>query len=89
MAKSIVKGVKAKNFTFRITDALSNDLAEAKAKAEQHGLRVNLTEALTFALEKEVKALQKHIHGLDPNWTPGQLPLLSDDSAKAPTKGKK
>lgn len=89
MAKSIVDGVKSKNFTFRITDALSNDLAEAKAKAQQHGLRINLTEALTSALEKEVKALQKHILGLDPSWTPGQLPLLENDSTNAHTKRKK
>lgn len=89
MAKSIVDGVKSKNFTFRITDALSNDLTEIKAKAEQHGLRINLTEALTSALEKEVKALQKHIHGVDPSWAPGQLPLLADDSAKTPARKKK
>lgn len=84
--KSLVQGNKSKNFTFRITDALSNDIAEIKAKCEQHGLRLNLTEGLTAALERELRALQKHIQGIEPSWMPGQLSLPAVDSAKAHTK---
>ena len=70
MARSIVKGIKSKNFTFRITEALSNDISEVTAKAKQHGLRVNMTEALTAALEREVKALQKEMQKIDSSWVP-------------------
>ena len=86
MARSIVKGIKSKNFTFRITEALSNDISEVTAKAKQHGLRVNMTEALTAALEREVKALQKEMQKIDSSWVPGQLSLPDVESAKAPTK---
>lgn len=86
VAKSLVQGNKSKNFTFRITDALANDLAEIKEKCAQHGLRVNVTESLTSALEKEIKALQKHIQGIEPSWAPGQQELPGVDSAKAHTK---
>ena len=75
MARSIVQGVKSKNFTFRITEALSNDIAEVNTKAKQHGLRLNMTEALTSALEREVKALQKELQKLEPTWIPGQMDL--------------
>lgn len=86
VARSIVKdGNKSKNFTFRITDALSNDIAEAKSKCAQHGLRLNMTEALTAALERELKALQKHIQSIEPDWLPGQLSLPDVDSANAHT----
>lgn len=75
-AKSIAKSNKSKNFTFRITDALSNDIAELKAKCAQHGVRFNVTEALTAALEKEIKAVQKHIQtNIDSSWAPGQMDL--------------
>lgn len=82
MARSIVKGIKSKNFTFRITNALSNDITEVTAKAKQHGLRVNMTEALTAALEREVKALQKEMQKVDSSWVPGQLNLTEIDSTK-------
>lgn len=75
MARSIVQGVKSKNFTFRITEALSNDIAEVIAKAKQHDMRVNMTEALTAALEREVKALQKEMQKIEPTWIPGQMDL--------------
>jgi cob(I)alamin adenosyltransferase len=89
MAKSLVAGNKSKNFTFRITDALSNDLAELKAKCAQHGMRLNITEALTAALEREIKAVQKAIKEVDHEWIPGQM-SLDVDSASAHTKsGKK
>jgi hypothetical protein len=86
--KSIAKGNKNKNFTFRVTEALTNDIAEVKAKCDQHGLRLNLTEALTSALEKELKALQKHIQTIEPSWEPRQLLLLKIVSAKASAKDK-
>ena len=82
MARSIVKGIKSKNFTFRITSELSNDIAEVTSKAKQHGLRVNLTEALTAALEREVKALQKEMQKIDSSWAPGQMNLTEIDSEK-------
>ena len=85
MAKSLVGATKSKNFTFRITDALSNDIAEIKLQCAQHGLRLNMTEALTAALEREVKAVQKAIKEIDPSWEPGQL-ALDIDSATAHTK---
>ena len=84
-AKSLVQGNKSKNFTFRITEALSDDLAEIKLKCQQHGLKLNVTEALTAALEREIKAVQKAIQGIDPSWAPGQL----DIPAEAPTDTKK
>ena len=86
VAKSLVKANKSKNFTFRITDELSALMAEAKQKCEQHGLRVNVTKSLTDALEREVKALHKHIQSIEPGWVPGQLELPEIDSAKAPAK---
>ncbi len=82
MARSIVQGVKSKNFTFRITDALSNDIAEVNAKAKQHGLRLNMTEALTAALEREVKALQKELQKIEPTWIPGQMDLPEIENLK-------
>lgn len=84
--KSIAKGTKNKGFTFRITEALSNEIAEVKAKCEQHGLRVNMTESLTAALEREVKALQKHIQKIEPEWAPGQMNLPEIDNAKSSKK---
>lgn len=84
MTKSIVQSTKSKNFTFRITPDLSDALTEAQSKCKSLGLRVNLTEALTAALEREVKALQKEITKRDPKWTPGQLSLL-DEPKKAHT----
>lgn len=82
MAKSIVKETKSKNFTFRITNALADDLAEVKLKCEQHGLRINVTEALTAALEREIKALQKHVQGIEPGWTPGQMEIPEIENLK-------
>ena len=84
-AKSLVQGNKSKNFTFRITEAVAGDLAEIKLKCQQHGLKLNVTEALTAALEREIKAVQKAIQSIDPAWTPGQLDL----PAVAPAEGKK
>lgn len=86
VAKSLVQGNKSKNFTFRITEDLANQLAEIKDKCAQHGLRVNVTESLTAALEREIKALQKHVQGIEPSWAPGQQDLPGLDSAKAHTK---
>ena len=88
VAKSLVSSNKSKNFTFRITPEVANQLAEIKAKCEQHGLKVNVTESLTIALEKEIKALQKHIQGIEPEWAPGQLAIPEIDSASAHTKKK-
>lgn len=85
-AKSIVQANKSKNFTFRITGQLSEQLGEVKLKCAQHGLKINVTEALTAALEKEIRALQKHVQGIEPGWEPGQLSLPEIDSAKAHTK---
>ena len=85
MAKSLVAGNKSKNFTFRITDALANDLAEVKAKCAQHGMRLNVTEALTAALEREIKAIHKAIKEVEPEWLPGQK-SLDLDSASAHTE---
>lgn len=84
-AKSLAKANKSKNFTFRITDALANDIASVKAKCEQHSLRLNMTEALTAALVKELKAVEKELQKTDPNWSIGQLEL-EVDSADAQTK---
>lgn len=86
MARSIVQNVKTKNFTFRITEEMSKDMAEVNAKAKQNGLRINMTEALTQALEKEIKAVQKHIQKLDPTWIPGQLDLLDNNDTEANAK---
>lgn len=61
MARSIVEGVKSKNFTFRITEALANDIAEAQARAREYGLRVNMTKALTETLLREIKSLDKKV----------------------------
>lgn len=88
VAKSLVSSNKSKNFTFRITPELSDQMAEIKAKCAQHNLKVNVTESLTIALEKEIKALQKHIQGIEPEWAPGQLSLPQIDSAPAHTKKK-
>ena len=88
VAKSLVSSNKSKNFTFRITPELSAQMAEIKAKCEQHGFKVNVTESLTIALEKEVKALQKHIQSIDPEWAPGQMSLPDIGSANAQTKKK-
>lgn len=85
MAKSLVSATKSKNFTFRITEALTNDIAELKLQCQRHGLRMNMTEALTAALEREIKAVQKAIQKLDPSWEPGQM-ALNIDSADAHTK---
>lgn len=86
-AQSIVKqGNKSKNFTFRITSELSDRLAEVQAKCRAAGVRVNLTAALTVALEKEVKALQLYVQKeVDPTWAPGQK-SLDFDGADAHTK---
>lgn len=84
--KSLVESVKTKNFTFRITPELARDIAEAKAKCAQLGIRVNVTESLTTALERDLKALQKHIQSIEPEWAPGQMSLAIDDSANAHTK---
>jgi len=84
-AKSLAKANKSKNFTFRITNALSNDIASVKAKSDQCGLRLNMTEALTAALVKELKAVEKDLQKIDPNWTIGQLEL-DVECADAQTK---
>lgn len=84
-AKSLSKSNKSKNFTFRITEALANDIASVKAKCDQHDLRLNMTEALTSALVKELKAVEKELQKIDPQWTIGQLEL-DVDSADAQTK---
>lgn len=85
MAKSLVSATKSKNFTFRITDAQSSAIAEVKLKCQQHGLRLNMTEALSAALEREIKAVQKEIKRLEPAWEPGQM-ALPIDSANAHTE---
>ena len=84
-AKSLSKANKNKNFTFRITEALSNDIASVKAKCEQHGLRLNMTEALTAALVRELKAIEKDLQKVDPDWSIGQL-ALDVESANAQAK---
>lgn len=84
-AKSLAKSNKSKNFTFRITEALANDIASVKAKCDQDGLRLNMTEALTAALVKELKAVEKELQKVDPEWSIGQLEL-DVDSANAQTK---
>lgn len=73
--KMIAKGTKDKKVTFRVTDKLSDELAELKVKCAQHGIRINVSEALSAALEREIKATQKHIQSIDPSWEPGQLSL--------------
>ena len=83
-AKSLAKANKSKNFTFRITDALSKEIASAKAKCEQHGLRFNMTEALTQALVKELKAVEKDLREYDPEWSLGQLPLVLIEDTQDP-----
>ncbi len=76
VAKSLVKaGTKSKNVNFRVTDHLFTQMEEVKAKCAQHGFKVNFTDALTAALEREVKSLQKHVQGIEPSWTPGQMSL--------------
>lgn len=88
--KSVVQGVKGKGFSFRITEKLSDELAEVKAKCLQHGLRVNVSEALSAALEREVKALQKRIQESDPSWMPGQLTLPAvEEKPKKPRAPRK
>lgn len=52
---------KTKSFTFRITESMSKDIAKAKQECSSKGIRWNVTEALTDALERELKAVQKHI----------------------------
>lgn len=87
-AKSLVQGNKSKNFTFRITEAVSDDLAEIKLKCQQHGLKINVTEALTAALEREIKAVQKAIQGIEPSWAPGQLGLPAVEAPQVKKKAK-
>ena len=89
VAKSITPGNKGKSITFRITNELWKDFTEAKAKCEQHGLRVNITEGLTAALEREIKALQKHVQGIEPGWMPGQLSLPAVEEVKKPRAPRK
>lgn len=84
-AKSLAKANKSKNFTFRITDALSKDIASVKSKCEQHGLRLNMTEALTAALQRELKAIEKDLKKVDPEWNIGQLDIAIE-SADAHTE---
>jgi len=83
-SKGITKN-KSKSFTFRVTEELSKDVAEVKAKCKQIGLRWNVTEALTKALEDELKAVQKHIQKeTQSNYNIGQgdLPIApTSDSA--------
>jgi len=70
--KSIAKG-KTKGFTFRITEELADDIKSIKDKCKQHGIKINMTSALTAALEKELKDVQKHIQKeCDSNWKIGQ-----------------
>ena len=78
-AKSLAKaGTKSKNINFRVTDDLFAQMEEVKAKCAQHGFRVNFTDALTAALEREVRSLQKHVQGIEPSWAPGQMSLDVD-----------
>lgn len=89
-AKSLSKSNKSKNFTFRITEALANEIASAKAKCEQCALRFNMTEALTQALVKELKAVEKELREYDPEWSLGQLPsFVLEDTADPNVKIKK
>ena len=75
-AKSLAKaGTKSKNINFRVTDDLFAQMEEVKSKCAQHGFRVNFTDALTAALEREVRSLQKHVQGIEPSWAPGQMSL--------------
>ena len=60
-AKSLSKSNKSKNFTFRITEELSTQMAVLKAMCEERGVRLNLTEALTAALVKELKAVERDL----------------------------
>jgi hypothetical protein len=71
-----LKKGKTKSFTFRITPDLADQVAEAKKVAREQGLKWNITEVLTAALEREVKAVQKHIQKeVKPGWAPGQKSL--------------
>lgn len=77
--KSLAKaGTKSKNVNFRVTDDLFAQMEEVKSKCAQHGFKVNFTDALTAALEREVKSLQKHVQGIEPSWAPGQMSLDVD-----------
>lgn len=79
VAKSLAKaGTKSKNVNFRVTDDLFAQMEEVKVKCAQHGFKVNFTDALTAAMEREVKSLQKHVQGLEPSWEPGQMSLDVD-----------
>lgn len=73
---AIKKSGKVKNFTFRITEDQAQQIAEIKAKCKQHGITWNITDALTKALTKEIKAAQKYINDEhDKSWRPGQKNL--------------
>jgi hypothetical protein len=41
-----------------------------------------MTEALTAALEREVKALQKELQKIEPTWIPGQMDLPEIENLK-------
>jgi len=71
-AKSITNA-KTKNFTFRITQEQANRVASIKAKCKQSGIKINMTSALSAALDRELKALQTHIQKeVDESWIIGQ-----------------
>lgn len=87
MAKSI-SSTKGKIFNFRISQETADAMAEIKLKAAQAGIRVNLSEPLVAALEREIKAVQKHLQTIDPTWAPGQMSLDIDGSVKTVVKTK-
>lgn len=69
---AISKGItynKTRSFTFRITDEMSKEITKLKAECARNGLRWNVTEALTKALEQEIKAAKKVVSA-DPNKSP-------------------
>jgi len=71
-AKSITNA-KTKNFTFRITQKQANNIASIKSKCSQQGIKINMTSALSAALDRELKALQTHIQkNVDAEWEMGQ-----------------
>lgn len=70
---------KDKQITLRVTALLLQELSETKAKCEQHGVKVNISKTLSQALEREIRALQKQIREVDPNWLPGQQSFELDN----------